>query len=144
MKKGNGEASKQVDVISEEIKSRAAEAMRVALDLADAADHAAEQMCAEADALQKAVKDGTDRLRADVRNQMTNFATVMQAYSDAIAAKNAAYIEAGRRSIDTMQKNIETVQAALNAAPRTDESRSIPIPQLVEQIEQSVATLKQE
>ena len=144
MKKGNGTEATKVDIVSEEIKSRAAEAMRVALDLADAADNAARLMCAEADALQKAVKDGTDRLRADVREEMTQFASVMQQYSENIAARNAAFIEAGRRSIEMMHKNIETVQAALNAAPRIDDSRSIPMPELVAQLEKSVAVMKRE
>jgi hypothetical protein len=46
---------------------------------------------------------------------MTNFATVMRDYSETIAAKNTAYVESTRKTIDVISSHIETVRAAMKA-----------------------------
>ncbi len=46
---------------------------------------------------------------------MVEFATVMRDYSETIAAKNAAYVEATRETTNVISSHIETVRAAIKA-----------------------------
>ena len=46
---------------------------------------------------------------------MVEFATVMRDYSERIAAKNTAYVESTRKTIDVISSHIETVRAAMRA-----------------------------
>ena len=46
---------------------------------------------------------------------MVEFATVMRDYSETIAAKNTAYVESTRKTIDVISSHIETVRAAIKA-----------------------------
>jgi hypothetical protein len=46
---------------------------------------------------------------------MIEFATVMRDYSETIAAKNTAYVESTRNTIDVVSSHIETVRAAMKA-----------------------------
>jgi hypothetical protein len=112
-KHGKDESAAIHDVLYEQIKSRSDEAVKVALGLADEADRAAQKMVAECETLSKAVKEGTEQIRSELRERMVEFATVMRDYSETIAAKNTAYVEATRKTIDMISSHIETVRAAM-------------------------------
>lgn len=118
---GNAIVPANIDDVYRQIRECSDRTTKVGLDLADAADGAAEQMVADCEQLMRAVKDGTDRMRNELRVQMLEFANVMQEYSQAIAAKNAAYVEASERAMETMKTNTEMVRKALEAvAPETE------------------------
>jgi hypothetical protein len=112
-KHGKNESAAIHDVLYEQIKSRSDEAVKVALGLADETDQAAQKMVAECETLCKAVKEGTEQIRSELRERMVEFATVMRDYSEAIAAKNTAYVEATRKTIDMISSHIETVRATI-------------------------------
>jgi hypothetical protein len=108
-----GQSAAIHDVLYQQIKSSSDEAIKVALGLADETDQAAQKMVAECETLYKAVREGTEQLRSELREKMVEFATVMRDYSEAIAAKNTAYVEATRRTIDMISSHIETVRATI-------------------------------
>jgi predicted TPR repeat methyltransferase len=58
----------------------------------------------------EAVRQGTEQIRSDLREKMVEFATVMRDYSETIAAKNTAYVEATSKTIDVISSHIETVR----------------------------------
>jgi hypothetical protein len=111
--KNGGPSAAIHDVLYKQIKYRSDEAIKVALGLADETDQAAQKMVAECETLCKAVKDGTEQIRSELREKMVEFATVMRDYSEAIAAKNTAYVEATRKTIDMISSHIETVRATI-------------------------------
>ena len=93
----NGEAL--CDVLYERITSSSDEAIKVALNLVDEADNAAQKMVAECQTLLDAVRESTEQIRSELREKMVEFATVMRNYSETIAAKNTAYVESTRKTI---------------------------------------------
>jgi hypothetical protein len=97
------------DMLYQRITSRSDEAIKVALGLADEADKAAQKMVAECETLLQAVRQGTAQIRSELREKMIEFATVMRDYSETIAAKNTAYVESTRKTIDVISPHIETV-----------------------------------
>jgi len=68
-------------------------------------------MVAECETLRGAVTEGTEQIRSELREKMVEFATVMRHYSERIAAKNTAYVESTRKTIDVISSHIETVRA---------------------------------
>ena len=46
---------------------------------------------------------------------MVEFATVMRDYSEEIAAKNRAYVEAARNTTDMISSHIDAVRAAMKS-----------------------------
>jgi hypothetical protein len=50
---------------------------------------------------------------------MVEFATVKRDYSETIAAKNTAYVEATRNTIDVISSHIETVRAEYSSFVNT-------------------------
>jgi hypothetical protein len=56
-----------------------------------------------------------EQIRSELREKMVEFATVMREYSDEVAAKNRAYVEAARNTTDMISSHIEAVRAAMNA-----------------------------
>ena len=71
------------------------------------------KMVAECETLLQAVRQGTEQIRSELREKVVEFATVMREYSERIAAKNAAYVESTRNTIDVISSHIETVRAAM-------------------------------
>src|SRR5262245_34798705 len=104
------------DALYQQITSSGDEAIKVALSLVDEADKSAQEMVAECETLLDAVREGTEQIRSELREKMVEFATVMRDYSETIAAKNTAYVESTRKTIDVISSHIETVRAAINAA----------------------------
>jgi len=72
-------------------------------------------MVAECETLLAAVRQGTEQIRSELREKMVEFATVMRDYSEEIAAKNRAYVEAARNTTDMISSHIEAVRAAMKA-----------------------------
>ncbi len=105
------------DALYQQISSSSDEAIKVALGLVDEADKAAQKMVAECETLLAAVRQGTEQIRSELREKMVEFATVMRDYSEEIAAKNRAYVEAARNTTDMISSHIEAVRAAMK--PRT-------------------------
>jgi hypothetical protein len=103
------------DALYQQITSSSDEAINVALGLVDEADRAAQKMVAECETLLAAVRQGTEQIRSELRQKMVEFATVMRDYSEEIAAKNRAYVEAARNTTDMISSHIEAVRAAMNA-----------------------------
>jgi hypothetical protein len=103
------------DVLYQQITSNSNEAIKVALGLVDEADKAAQKMVAECETLLAAVRQGTEQIRSELREKMVEFATVMREYSEEVAEKNRAYIEAARNTTDMISSHIEAVRAAMNA-----------------------------
>jgi hypothetical protein len=103
------------DAIYQQITSRSDEAINVALGLVDEADKAAQKMVAECETLLAAVREGTEQIRSELREKMVEFATVMRDYSEEMAAKNRAYVEAARNTTDMISSHIEAVRAAMKA-----------------------------
>src|SRR5262245_35829686 len=62
-----------------------------------------------------AVRQGTEQVRSELREKMVEFAMVMREYSEEIAAKNRAYVEAARNTTDMISSHIEAVRAAMKA-----------------------------
>src|SRR2546429_10023956 len=62
-----------------------------------------------------AVRQGTEQIRSELREKMVEFATVMRDYSEEIAAKNRAYVEAARNTTDIISSHIEAVRAAMKS-----------------------------
>ena len=100
-------------VLYQQISSSSDEAIKAALGLVDEADKAAQKMIAECETLLAAVREGTEHIRSELREKMVEFATVMRDYSEAIAAKNRAYVEAARNTTDMISSHIEAVRAAM-------------------------------
>jgi len=112
----NGGANVAIhDVLYQQITSSSDEAINVALGLVDEADKAAQKMVAECETLLAAVRQGTEQIRSELREKMVEFATVMRDYSEEIAAKNRAYVEAARNTTDMISSHIEAVRAAMNS-----------------------------
>jgi hypothetical protein len=111
----NGGGGALCDVLYQQITSSSDAAIKVALSLVDEADKAAQKMVAECETLLNAVREGTEQIRSELREKMVEFATVMRDYSETIAAKNTAYVESTRRTIDVISSHIETVRAAIKA-----------------------------
>jgi hypothetical protein len=103
------------DSLYQQITSTSDEAINVALGLVDEADKAAQKMVAECETLLAAVRQGTEQIRSELREKMVEFATVMRDYSEEIAAKNRAYVEAARNTTDMISSHIEAVRAAMKA-----------------------------
>ena len=103
------------DVLYQQISSSSDEAIKAALGLVDEADEAAQKMVAECETLLAAVRQGTEQIRSELREKMVEFATVMREYSEGIAEKNRAYIEAAHNTTDMISSHIEAVRAAMNA-----------------------------
>ena len=116
-KKGQngGQSAALHDVLYQRITSSSDEAIKVALRLADEADKTAQKMVAECEMLLEAVREGSEQIRSELREKMVEFATVMRDYSETIAAKNTAYVEATSKTIDVISSHIETVRAAIKA-----------------------------
>jgi hypothetical protein len=113
-KNGGGNAALH-DALYQQISSSGDEAIKVALGLVDEADKAAQKMVAECETLLAAVRQGTEQIRSELREKMVEFATVMRDYSEEIAAKNRAYVEAARNTTDMISSHIEAVRAAMKA-----------------------------
>jgi hypothetical protein len=113
-KNGGGNAALH-DALYQQITSHSDEAINVALGLVDEADKAAQKMVAECETLLAAVRQGTEQIRSELREKMVEFATVMRDYSEEIAAKNRAYVEAARNTTDMISSHIEAVRAAMKA-----------------------------
>src|SRR5437867_3460581 len=114
--KNSGESGAALqEVLYQQITSSSDEAIKVALGLADEADKAAQKMVAECETLLEAVRQGTEQIRSELREKMIEFATVMRDYSEEIAAKNRAYVEAARNTTDMISSHIEAVRAAMNS-----------------------------
>src|SRR5205807_6618786 len=113
-KNGGGNAALH-DALYQQISSSGDEAINVALGLVDEADKAAQKMVAECETLLGAVRQGTEQIRSELREKMVEFATVMRDYSEEIAAKNRAYVEAARNTTDMISSHIEAVRAAMNS-----------------------------
>ena len=113
-KNGGGNAALQ-GVLYQQISSSSDEAIKAALGLVDEADKAAQKMVAECQTLLDAVREGTEQIRSELREKMVEFATVMRNYSETIAAKNTAYVESTRKTIDVISSHIETVRATIKA-----------------------------
>ncbi len=103
------------DALYQQITSHSDEAINVALGLVDEADKAAQKMVAECETLLAAVRQGTEQIRSELREKMVEFATLMREYSEEIAAKNRAYVEAARNTTDMISSHIEAVRAAMKA-----------------------------
>ena len=103
------------EVLYQQITSSSDEVIKVALGLVDETDEAARKMVAECETLLQAVRQATDQIRSELREKMIEFATVMRDYSETIAAKNMAYVESTRNTIDVVSSHIETVRAAMKA-----------------------------
>ena len=103
------------DALYQQISSSSDEAIKGALGLVDEADKAAQKMVAECETLLAAVRQGTEQIRSELREKMVEFATVMRDYSEEIAAKNRAYVEAARNTTDMISSHIEAVRAAMNS-----------------------------
>ena len=110
-----GESGALNEVLYQQITSSSDEAIKVALGLVDEADQAARKMVAECETLLQAVRQATEQVRSELREKMIEFATVMRDYSETIAAKNTAYVESTRNTIDVISSHIETVRAAMKA-----------------------------
>ena len=102
-------------VLYQQISSRSGEAIKAALGLVDEADKAAQKMVAECETLLAAVREGTEHIRSELREKMVEFATVMRDYSEEIAAKYSAYVEAACNTTDMIGSHIEAVRAAMKA-----------------------------
>jgi len=113
--RNGGESGALQDALYQQITSSSDEAIKVALGLADEADEAAQKMVAECETLLQAVRQGTEQIRSELREKMVEFATVMRDYSETIAAKNTAYVESTRKTIDVIGSHIATVRAAMKA-----------------------------
>jgi hypothetical protein len=113
--KNSGERAAEHDALYQRITFSSDEAIKVALGLVDEADEAAQKMVAECETLLQAVRQGTEQIRSELREKMVEFATVMRDYSETIAAKNTAYVERTRNTIDVIGSHIETVRAAMKA-----------------------------
>jgi hypothetical protein len=113
-RQGNNNAALQ-GVLYQQISSSSDEAIKAALGLVDEADKAAQKMVAECETLLAAVREGTEQIRSELREKMVEFATVMRDYSEVIAAKNRAYVEAARNTTDMISSHIEAVRAAMKA-----------------------------
>ena len=113
--KEGGESGALNEVLYQQITSSSDEAIKVALSLVDEADEAARKMVAECETLLHAVRQATEQIRSELREKMIEFATVMRDYSETIAAKNTAYVESTRNTIDVVSSHIETVRAAMKA-----------------------------
>jgi hypothetical protein len=87
--------------------------INVAFGLVDEADKAGQKMIAECEILLRAVRQGTEQIRSELREKMVEFATVMWDYSEEIAAKNRAYVEAARNTTDMISSHIEAVRAVM-------------------------------
>jgi methyl-accepting chemotaxis protein len=124
--KNGGESAALHDALYQRITSSSDEAIKVALGLVDETDKAAQKMVAECETLLEAVRQGTEQIRSDLREKMVEFATVMRDYSETIAAKNTAYVEATSKTIDVISSHIETVRAAMKAV--APEVRQLPRP----------------
>ena len=111
--KNGGSNAALHDALYEQISSSGDEAIKVALGLVDEADKAAQKMVAECETLLGAVRQGTEQVRSELREKMVEFATVMRDYSEQIAAKNRAYVEAARNTTDMISSHIEAVRAAI-------------------------------
>src|SRR5947208_2455708 len=72
-------------------------------------------MVAECETLLAAVRQGTEQIRSELREKTVEFATVMRDYSEEIAAKNRAYVEAARNTTDMISSHIEAVRAAMKS-----------------------------
>jgi alkanesulfonate monooxygenase SsuD/methylene tetrahydromethanopterin reductase-like flavin-dependent oxidoreductase (luciferase family) len=106
------------DALYQQITSASGEAIKVAFGLVDEADNAAQKMVAECETLLAAVKEGTEQIRGELRQKMVEFATVMREYSEEIAAKNRAYVEAAHNTADMINSHIEAVRTAMKAVAR--------------------------
>ena len=113
--KNGGSNAALHDALYEQISSSGDEAIKVALGLVDEADKAAQKMVAECETLLGAVRQGTEQVRSELREKMVEFAMVMREYSEEIAAKNRAYVEAARNTTDMISSHIEAVRAAMKA-----------------------------
>jgi hypothetical protein len=113
--KNDGGNSALHDALYQQITSHSDEAINVALGLVDEADKAAQKMVAECETLLAAVRQGTEQIRSELRDKMVEFATVMREYSEEIAAKNRAYVEAARNTTDMISSHIEAVRLAMKA-----------------------------
>jgi len=113
-KNGGGNAALH-DALYQQISSSSDEAIKGALGLVDEADKAAQKMVAECETLLAVVRQGTEQIRSELREKMVEFATVMRDYSEEIAAKNRAYVEAARNTTDMISSHIEAVRAAMKA-----------------------------
>ncbi len=98
------------DALYQQISSSSDEAIKVALGLVDEADKAAQKMVAECETLLAAVSQGTEQIRSELREKMVEFATVMRDYSEEIAAKNRAYVEAARNTTDMISMRVRRLQ----------------------------------
>src|SRR5207244_11819417 len=78
-------------------------------------ENGAEKMEAEFETLLAAVRQCTEQIRSELREKMVEFATLMREYSEEIAAKNRAYVEAARNTTDMISSHIEAVRAAMKA-----------------------------
>src|SRR6266566_7133840 len=103
------------DALYQQISSSSDEAIKGALGLVDEADKAAQKMVAECETLLAVVRQGTEQIRSELREKMVEFATVMRDYSEEIAAKNRAYVEAARNTTDMISSHIEAVRAAMKS-----------------------------
>ena len=103
------------DALYQQISSSSDEAIKGALGLVDEADKAAQKMVAECETLLAAVSQGTEQIRSELREKMVEFATVMREYSEEIAAKNRAYVEAARNTTDMISSHIDAVRAAMKS-----------------------------
>ena len=122
-KNGGGNAALH-DAVYQQITSSSDEAINVALGLADEADRAGQKMVAECETLLAAVRKGTEQIRSELREKMVEFATVMRDYSEEIAAKNRAYVEAARNTTDMISSHIEAVRAAMKVVAPAASNRS--------------------
>jgi hypothetical protein len=113
--KNSGGNSALHDALYQQITSHSDEAINVALGLVDEADKAAQKMVAECETLLAAVRQGTEQIRSELREKMVEFATLMREYSEEIAAKNRAYVEAAHNTTDMISSHIEAVRAAMKA-----------------------------
>src|SRR5258707_8947367 len=116
-KDGGGNAALH-DALYQQISSSSDEAVEGAIGVVDEADKAAQKMVAECETLLAVVRQGTEQIRSEVREKMVEFATVMRDYSEEIAAKNRAYVEAARNTTDMISSHIEAVRAAMKAVAR--------------------------
>ena len=108
----------------QQFSSSSDEAIKVALGLVDEADKAAQKMVAECETLLAAVREGTEHIRSELREKMVEFVTVMRDYSEEIAAKNRAYVEAARNTTDMISSHIEAVRAAMKVVAPAASNRS--------------------
>jgi hypothetical protein len=128
-KNGGGNAAIH-DVFYQQITSHSDEAINVALGLVDEVDKSAQKMVAECETLLAAVRQGTEQIRSELREKMVEFATVMRAYSEEIAAKNRAYGEAARNTTDMISSHIEAVRAAMKAVAHATAAHHVAIPDM--------------